>query len=42
LIALPEGSFIFLKLLSQSNAIFELHAIDGSDGTVSDEEFEGK
>ena len=33
--ALPDGSFIFLKLLSHSIAISELHAIDGTEGTVN-------
>ena len=33
--ALPDGSLIFLKLLSHSIAISELHAIDGTEGTVN-------
>ena len=33
--ALPDGSLIFLKLLSHSIAISELHAIDGTEGTLN-------
>lgn len=38
----PEGSALFLKLASHSNAIGVLHAIDGTEGTQLAAESEGK
>ena len=40
--ALPEGMFIFLKLLSHFNAISELQAIEGFEGTVNAAVSDGK
>tara|TARA_B100001027_G_C16004547_1_gene214194 strand:+ start:376 stop:507 length:132 start_codon:yes stop_codon:yes gene_type:complete len=40
--ALPEGSFNFLKDLSQLRAIGELQATDGTDGTVEADAVDGK
>jgi hypothetical protein len=42
LTALPDGSAICEKLLSQDRAVSVLHAMDGADGTVRAAASEGK
>ena len=40
--ARPEGSFIFWKDASHANAVGVLHAIEGTEGTVSAAACDGK